>query len=72
MNELLRNLKNFLAAGDASRDYLLSRAEVQLLVDEIERLRQGTLKVYSFADIRDEARRMRDEKLKRAATTEAP
>jgi hypothetical protein len=61
INYLLENLKRFVAAGDAGRSYVLSQIEVQLILDEIDRLAGTPLKIYSFTDIRDEARRLRAE-----------
>jgi len=61
--QLLENLKRFLAAGDEGRSYILSQLEVQLIIDEIERLRGGTIRVFSFAELREEARRERGRKI---------
>ncbi len=65
MNDLLENLKRYLAAGDEQRTYVLNRHEVELLVHEIEYLRGREIKILSFADIRDEVRRKDREKQER-------
>jgi hypothetical protein len=58
MNDLLANLKLFLEeGGESSRRYLLTREEVQALVKEIEDLRGREVRILSFADIRDEAKK---------------
>ena len=67
MEQLLRNFKNFLAAGDEARQYLLCRDDVEMLVNELERIRSDPVyrevlrpPVYrdpSFADIKRQARR---------------
>ena len=50
MNDLLENLRRFLAAGDAERRYQLTRDEVALLVAELEKLQP--VPVLTFADIK--------------------
>jgi hypothetical protein len=63
MNDLLGNLKLFLEeSGDSSRRYLLNREEVQALVKEIEDLRSREVRILSFADIRDEAKKQDERK----------
>ncbi len=65
MNDLLENLKRFLAAGDEQRTYVLNRNEVEFLVHEIESLRAREIKILSFADIRDEVKRKDRERQER-------
>jgi hypothetical protein len=65
MDDLLENLKNYLAAGDEQRTYVLNRGEVLFIVKEIEMLRSRELKILSFADIRDEVRKKDRERLER-------
>ncbi len=65
MNDLLENLKRFLEAGDEQRTYVLNRADVVLIVHEVERLRTREIKILSFADIRDEIKKKDKERQQR-------
>ena len=63
MNDLLGNLKIFLEEnGDSALRYLLTREEVQALVKEIDDLRSREVRILSFADIRDEAKKQDERK----------
>jgi len=62
MKELLENLKRFIDAGDESRSYLLSRWDARLIVDALEKV-PAPVKVFSFAELRDEARAARDKRM---------
>lgn len=53
VDELLHNLRNFLAAGDENRGYLLNRVEVTMLIEAIERYRP--VPFLSFDELRKRA-----------------
>ena len=66
MTELFGNLKRFVDAGDKARFYKLSFDEVEMIVNQIETLISTSttpVHVYSFQDIKDEAKRMRSQRL---------
>lgn len=52
MTELLEDLRRFLDAGDESRHYQLTRDEVRLILNELEKYQP--VPVLTFNDIRAE------------------
>jgi hypothetical protein len=73
INDLITKLVDW--RDEDHEDHLsLSRNEVCLLLDEIARLRGGTVAVpvYSFSEMKEEAKRTRSERLRRVGEREPP